>query len=74
MTGFGDYVRSEWFVQPNDLIGGYSIMPEDRPPSSGAPEIACFVSREHAEHIVELHNEWLHKGVSDEERPQEIDL
>lgn len=47
---------ARWFVQPNDLIGGWSIMPVDRPPSSGFPEVADFLSKRAAEHIVGLHN------------------
>lgn len=49
----------KWYVQLNDLIGGWCIMPIDQPPSSGCFEIADFLSRSHAQHIAELHNAWL---------------
>ena len=45
-----------WYVQQEDLIGGWCIMPVPLPPSRGYREIAIFVGREEAEHIVFLHN------------------
>lgn len=47
---------SRWFVQPNDLIGGWAITVTDEPPSAGYPEVADFLSERAAWHIVELHN------------------
>ena len=48
----------EWYVQPNDLIGGYCVMPVDLPPSSGWPEVADFHSQRAARHVVLVHNSW----------------
>jgi hypothetical protein len=49
-------LASRWWVQPNDEIGGWCIMPVDKPPSTGYPQVACFLSQAAAEHIVGLHN------------------
>ncbi|GAA0493685.1 hypothetical protein Ade02nite_21290 [Paractinoplanes deccanensis] len=51
-----------WYARPNDLIGGWSVMPVDQPPSSGYPEVGCFLSRPVAEHIAALHNAGLDAG------------
>lgn len=51
-----NYANVPWFARPNDLIGGWCVMPVDEPPSSGIPEVADFTTRELAEHIVSLHN------------------
>ena len=40
-----------WFFHENDLIGGYCVMPEDAPPSSGAHSIADFSSAVDADFI-----------------------
>jgi hypothetical protein len=53
------YLHYRWYVRENDLIGGWCIMPIDEPPSYGISEVADFMSRECAEHIVKLHNAWL---------------
>ena len=49
-------LAARWFVQPNDLIGDWSITVTDEPPSAGYPEVADFLSRAAAQHIVDLHN------------------
>ena len=54
-----DELKSRWYVQENDVVGGYRVTTVDAPPSTGAMELADFVNEEHAKHIVELHNEWL---------------
>lgn len=54
-----DVLNRAWYVRENDLIGGWCVMPVDLPPSSGVYEVADFVSRSVAEHIVELHNTWV---------------
>jgi hypothetical protein len=54
-----DVLNVIWYAWPNDLIGGWSIMSEDKPPSTGAWEIASFVREEECRHIVRLHNSWL---------------
>lgn len=46
-----------WYVQPNDLIGGWCIMPIDEPPSQAEYMIIADVfSRELGERIVSEHN------------------
>lgn len=45
-----------WFVQPNDVIGGWCVTVVDLPPSSGYPEVADFLSERAARHIADLHN------------------
>jgi len=58
MTKTG-YLNTPWFARENDLIGGWCVMPVDEPPSLGVPEVADFTTQELAEHIAELHNQWL---------------
>lgn len=48
-----------WFVQPDDLIGGWCITPLPLPPSAGTPQIADFLKEEVARYIVSLHNQRL---------------
>ncbi len=45
-----------WYVKPNDLVGGWSVMPGDFYPSDGCWEIASCFSLATAEEIVRLHN------------------
>lgn len=49
-------LAARWYVQRNDLIGGWAITVTDEPPSAGYPEVADFLSERAARHIVELHN------------------
>lgn len=51
-----ELLSRRWYVRPDDLVGGYCVMPVDAPPSCGCPSIADFASKSQAEHIVELHN------------------
>lgn len=51
-----EVLKRKWFVHPNDLIGGHCIMPVDAPPSSGCFEVADFISKKVADHVVRLHN------------------
>lgn len=60
-----ELMSRSWYVHPNDLIGGYCVMPIDAPPSSGCFSIADFMVESHARHIVELHN----RSVGDYEEP-----
>ncbi|MBO3736669.1 hypothetical protein [Actinoplanes flavus] len=48
--------HARWFAQPNDLIGGWSVMPVDAPPSSGIPTVADVASESIARHIAAQHN------------------
>jgi hypothetical protein len=58
MTKTG-YLSFEWYARPNDIVGGWCVMPVDQPPSDGFPEVANFTTQELAEHIARLHNDWL---------------
>jgi hypothetical protein len=56
-----DLIGQRWFAHENDLIGGWSILNVDRPPSEidtrhGDREVGTFMTRRAAEHIVTLHN------------------
>jgi hypothetical protein len=53
-----------WYARENDLIGGWCIMPIDLPPSSGVPDIGDFLTQEVAQHVADLHNDWLDKQWS----------
>jgi len=57
-----EYVlASRWRAQENDLIGGWSVVPEadKRLISEGAIEIADFLTMGVAQHIVTIHNQSL---------------
>ena len=46
-----------WYVVPNDLIGGWCIMPVPLSPGVvHVPEVADFLSERNARYIVDLHN------------------
>lgn len=49
-------LAARWYAHPNDLIGGWCVMPVDQPPSCGVGEVADFTRQEIAEHIAGLHN------------------
>lgn len=51
-----ELLSRRWFVQPNDMVGGYCAMPVNAPPSSGCFPIAEFMSEKAATLIVEMHN------------------
>lgn len=46
----------KWFAMPDDMIGGWCIMPVPYSPSSGYPYVAHFLGEELARHIAQLHN------------------
>jgi len=57
-----ELVKNRWYVQPDDLIGGWCITNIPIPPSqhtkeNGAYSIGDFISYEIAAHIVQIHNE-----------------
>lgn len=59
-----------WYVTANDTIGGWIIANVNKPESqldhyASEFEIACFMSKEVAEHIVNLHNTWWANYVDD---------
>lgn len=45
-----------WYAMPNDLIGGWCVMPVPKPPSEGYPEVGSFMAQRIAEHVASLHN------------------
>jgi hypothetical protein len=49
-------MAARWHVHADDVIGGWAVMPEDLPPSSGVPTVASFLSEDCARHITSLHN------------------
>jgi hypothetical protein len=55
----GFMMNTAWYAQPNDLIGGWCVVPLDLPPSSGVFTIADFTDERAARHIAWLHNAWL---------------
>lgn len=58
--GVRQYVMNNvWFVEADDLIGGWVIVPLPMPPSTGIVEIASFVHEDMARYIASLHNEHL---------------
>lgn len=57
MTASG-YLDHDWHAVPDDLVGGWCVMPLDEPPSLGVQPAANFATRELAEHIARLHNAW----------------
>lgn len=63
-----DLLFSKWYAHPNDLIGGWSIMSVDSPPSQTKyNEVACFTDELLARHMVRLHNEYLRVNGQPEE-------
>lgn len=58
-------INTKWYAHPNDVIGGWSVMNCDKPPSRidlnlSDREVATFVDEDDARHMVQLHNRWLH--------------
>lgn len=54
-----------WYAKPNDVIGGWCVMPVDKLPSeAGIQEVADVVTEAQAQHIAYLHNMWLVRGGS----------
>lgn len=52
-----------WHVQPNDLVGGWCIMTVPLPPSRGeGDQVGDFLTKDTAQLIVDLHNDWLVNG------------
>lgn len=54
-----------WFVEPDDLSGGWVLVPLPYPPSSGVIEIAGFTHEHIARYIATLHNEQLQEQQED---------
>lgn len=52
------HINYRWYVKENDVIGGWCVMPIDEPPSWGISAVANFISKDCAQHVTNLHNEW----------------
>ena len=64
MGGLGERnpIKVRWRAQPDDLIGGWCVtFPEsdERTPATGAVQVADFCREVDAQHIADIHNEWL---------------
>lgn len=61
-----DFMGQRWYVNADNLLGGWMIANVDKPASEivGAEEfyICDAITKEVAEHIVELHNHALEHG------------
>ncbi len=58
-----ELMECRWYAVLNDLIGGYSVATVDKPDSmhnvyEGDFEVGTFMTREAAQHIADLHNNW----------------
>jgi hypothetical protein len=59
-AGLDEYIMNNvWFVEADDMIGGWVIVPLPFPPSIGNIEIANFVREDNARYIAALHNQQL---------------
>jgi len=56
-------MTSSWYAQPNDLVGGWCVMPVDLPPSSGFFEVADFCDERIARYVAKLHNDALERLI-----------
>lgn len=69
-----DYLNTKWYVVVDDLVGGWAITNVDRPmsdrsycrPYTGRAIADGFWDRDHAQHVVDLHNTWLANKEEDE--------
>lgn len=53
-----DWASVPWYAKPNDLIGGWCIGVDERPPSKeGVWLLGDFITEDVARHIVALHNQ-----------------
>lgn len=49
-------LAARWYAWPDDTIGGWSVMPDNCPPSTGVPAVGSFLAEHTARHITDLHN------------------
>lgn len=60
-----DYLNVKWYVVDDDVTGGWAVATVNEPVSQflgygyGRAVADGFFDRDHAEHVVELHNDWL---------------
>ncbi|MFJ8930630.1 hypothetical protein ACIRLA_29010 [Streptomyces sp. NPDC102364] len=61
MGALVDFRTQKWRAQKDDLIGGWCVTPaaDKRTPAAGAPSLADFCTEEMAQHVAEIHNNWL---------------
>lgn len=57
-------LMSDWFVVDNDVIGGWAITTErtrflSDAQAAGALFVAEFITEDVAQHVCDVHNEWL---------------
>lgn len=53
-----DFLNVRWYAKPDDLIGGWCVMPVDQTPgeAGNVPQMADFCTEAAAQHIADLHN------------------
>lgn len=59
-----DTLTAFWYVQPNDMVGGWCVCNTDTPPSKHDPLynetiVADMLDEASATHIANLHNQWV---------------
>jgi hypothetical protein len=62
-----DVMDARWYAMLDDMIGGWCVMNADKSPSesnfvSGEWQVVRFTSKGIAQHIANLHNDWLDAG------------
>ena len=60
-----EIMSREWFAHENDLVGGWCVMPVNRPPSVCPIVVGDFMSKVAATHVVQLHNRVLRMHKDD---------
>lgn len=68
-----DYLNVPWYVVVDDVVGGWAVATVDEPVSAflgirreGRAVADGFWDKDHADHVVELHNDWLANREEDE--------
>ncbi len=67
-----DYLSMKWYAVVDDVVGGWAVATVNLPVSRfmgngfGRTVADGFWEKEHADHVVELHNEWLANREEDE--------
>jgi hypothetical protein len=71
-VGIVDYLNMKWYAAVDDVVGGWAVAPVNEPVSAflgygdGRAVADGFFEKEHADHVVELHNDWLANREEDE--------
>ncbi len=58
------FMSATWYAQPDDLVGGWCVMPVPFPPSSGFFSVAEFMDQATAQYVAGLHNDKLNQKVA----------